>query len=436
MPKKTADWLIFDCPSCRRTVKMSGDLRGQAVACPFCHSTIEPHQVPAGRPASAPAQPSPKAAPEASSPPKPVPAAPNLRSSKASWELNRPGTRPAASPISASETPAPPSRPALAGSETPQLHRRLTRREDHGHDPSLPHKEDAAAKMAKRPSRRHRRKKRMRLLMMLVTVLLTGTAITLWLLPSKKAPLPQAPAAAVADTALPKLPPATPGSATITETEYQQITATIDKFAAATTLDSLQDVVRDSDRVRPLINQWMAQQAGEPLVHTAVSPRAEIVKYNGLYAGYLEKRGGERHIFAVEPGATRWFFDLECYLGWCEVPWGSLAETRPTQPVLMRALVQPGTHYAGPFANEDTHACFRLQSLDRQHSVYAYIERSTPLFSELQSRTRSAAYVPGLVKIRFLDGADSGDQAILSEWVATGWSLPRSAAETPQNSGK
>lgn len=431
MLEPTADWLIFDCPACHRTVKMSGAMRGHAVACPFCHGTIQPHQVPASRSPAAPPRPAAAPSPAAGSLPRSVPPAPNLRGSKASWELNRPGTGappPSSAPArAASETPAPPSRPAPIASENPQLHRKLIRREnhDHGADSTAASEDSAASKAIKRPSRRHRRKKRMRVLMALVTFLITAAAATLWLLPSRE-PAPQAAAAPSVDTSLPKLPPAVAGS-TITEADYQKIIATVDKFAAATSLETLQEVVRDSDRVRPLINQWLSRQAGEPLGYTAISPRSEIVKYGDMYHGYLEKRGTERRIFAVEPGASRWFFDLECYAGWCELPWESLAETRPTAPTLMRALIQPGNYYAGQFGDRDTLACFHLQSLDRKHSVYAYVERATPLFSELQSRARSASHFPAIVKIRFPVSASAGDQAVLSEWVALGWSLPQTA---------
>jgi len=116
--------------------------------------------------------------------------------------------------------------------------------------------------------------------------------------------------------------------------------------------------------------------------------------------------------------------DWESWVGWSEVPWEVLIETRPTRPVLVRVMLKWVDYYNFDFKDEKAWRAYRLVSPDGEHLLFGYAPRNSLLDQQLRPNEPGAT-VAVTLKIRFPKGDSSEKQVIIEEQVADGWVIPR-----------
>jgi hypothetical protein len=117
----------------------------------------------------------------------------------------------------------------------------------------------------------------------------------------------------------------------------------------------------------------------------------------------------------------RYTIDWESWVGYSEIPWGEVGKIRPREPTLFRVLASPVHYFNFGFSDDRKWRSYRLQSPDRKHTLYGYVERFSiqeSMLSRLNVKSDQArAYI---LRIRFVD--DSGpDQVVIEEVVESGW---------------
>lgn len=114
--------------------------------------------------------------------------------------------------------------------------------------------------------------------------------------------------------------------------------------------------------------------------------------------------------------------DWESWVGWSEVSWEDFLATKPQAPKLFRVTLSAVQYYNFFFADEERWQSYRIESPDRKHSLYGYVERNSPLNARLllPSGMKQMALT---LALRFPADALSPNQVIIDNFVAEGWVL-------------
>jgi hypothetical protein len=216
---------------------------------------------------------------------------------------------------------------------------------------------------------------------------------------------------------------------TVGEADFEASTQVMRTFFAAQAPVDMLPVIRDRERVRPMIDAYYRAHPFQPPIVRRLPLRGDLFAYKSVVLGTVSLDDFEDHIVAVEKTPAGYFVDWESYVGWCEVPWDDLAKVKPLRPVLLRAHVKSDDYFNRGYADSLRFACFRLSTLRGDQHVYGYVERSTALFTQLQSRTRLNPVVLAVVKVRYLTKSVPDDQVEITELVEDGWVLQHEQAK-------
>jgi hypothetical protein len=230
----------------------------------------------------------------------------------------------------------------------------------------------------------------------------------------------------------PALPPqvATGGgaeaAASLTDADYAEAIQTMRRFLEALKVEDLRPVLREPDRVWPLVEDYQRRTPWKPFVVRRLPTRPEIQLNRGLLAGVVEVNDFQRFVLAMERAPEGVKVDWESFTGQGEMPWEDFLAKRPSTPVLMRVTLRPDDYYNRDFPDAATHACFRLAAHQDAHLLYGYAARGTPVHEQLVARTRATPRILPTLRLRFPAGAPGGDQVEITELVADGWIVTES----------
>lgn len=206
------------------------------------------------------------------------------------------------------------------------------------------------------------------------------------------------------------------------DAEVAAMTEAVERFLGATTVDELlavtlrdryqQDRIRDYYRTREL----------KPKVAKQVASGGRIVKNGDLWATDVIFSDNSRRPITVQRGENGYRVDWESWVGYSEMTWEDIREARTMTPVVFRVLCSKVEYYNYGFGDEGKWASFRLQSPDREHTLFGYVARRSEeekrlvRYGDKEGKPRAF-----MVKIRFAE--DSGpDQVIIDEVLSAGWS--------------
>lgn len=343
-----------------------------------------------------------------------------LRTSREEWERRTTDT---------------PKDPAFQGplariEEMPRVEH--VRRRRRGSARSAPAEDEPAApptSESRRPSRRKRRRRRIRRLMTAVSILgaLAALMVIGWALKTSLTP-PQLPArAAPTGRTSPEVPAhsAAPlGAAEIGNVSDEDAAAfhrLAGEYFAAESVADLLTLVRDPDRVRPLMERHHATSPLQPAPVKSLPERGDLLAFDNLILGNVTLEDQRSVILPVEKSAQGYRVDWEAAVGWSEVPWERIPEVKPTAPILVRARIKADDYYNRQFADFEHWACYRLSNLADEQPIYGYVPRSSPVFVRLEAATQTSPMVLATLKIRYPSKSSPGNQVLITDHVADGW---------------
>jgi hypothetical protein len=227
----------------------------------------------------------------------------------------------------------------------------------------------------------------------------------------------------------------------VQDSDYAEASAVMKQFLAARTIEEMLVVVREPERIEPLMRDYYRQRPIEPVVYRRLPQRGEMQTYRNFLVGTVETAKLERRSVAVQRFPRPMKADWETFVGYCEVPWDKLAEVRPTNPTLMRVRLAPDDYYNYAFSDTSQWQSFRLASYHDEEHIYGYARRGTSLQTELDHRARFNRLAMVTVRIRFPQNAPSPNQAEIIELIADGWlhsgeAKPIATLDTPPPAGR
>jgi hypothetical protein len=115
--------------------------------------------------------------------------------------------------------------------------------------------------------------------------------------------------------------------------------------------------------------------------------------------------------------------DWESWVGWSEIPWKTMVETKPTKPMLVRAKYRVAHYYNFDFSDERKWSCYEIASPDESYFMYGYVERDSDLDHRLK-QNRENVFIGVILKMSFPLGSQRSNQVLIQDRVAEGWILP------------
>jgi hypothetical protein len=211
------------------------------------------------------------------------------------------------------------------------------------------------------------------------------------------------------------------------EAEFLSLSQPIaEAFLNATSVDQILPLVRDGERIKAKI---LAHYPDGVIVPTGLSKfnATGRVSYKDSFAAVtILTPDFDRKQLAFVDGADGLKIDWESWVGWSEMPWDKLIESRPARPVLVRAMLKWVEYYNFAFADESKWRSYRLVSPDGEQTLYGYVDRNSLLDQRLRPGEQSTS-VAVTLKIRFPEDGENGDQVVIEEYVSDGWVIPDKA---------
>ena len=206
-----------------------------------------------------------------------------------------------------------------------------------------------------------------------------------------------------------------------TKDVFSAIQDTAFAFLNCESVEGLSTLIRDPERVMPLIRNYYETTPYAPanikkLEEVTVAQVAkQFVSFGVILSDYSYKP------IAIEKAEHGLFVDWESWVGYCEVPFETFAEKQIQDPTLLRITIEKDFYFNFDYNDSSQWVCYRLSHGVDSPSIYGYLPIDSPLINELYSSTQSE--VTFIIKARFPETPKTKDQVLITDVVQEGWVL-------------
>jgi hypothetical protein len=197
-----------------------------------------------------------------------------------------------------------------------------------------------------------------------------------------------------------------------------------ESFLAATSVDQILPLVRDSEQMSSKIFDFYPNSKIKATAISKFNASGQVSFKDSFAAVSILTTDFELIHLAFFDGKDGLKIDWESWVGWSEMPWDRLIESKPNQPTLIRTKLRMVDYYNFGFTDDSKWRAYRLSSPDGEHTLYGYIERNSLLDERLRPPEKSAS-VAVTLKIRFPKGENNRNQVVIQDMVSDGWVLPK-----------
>ncbi|BCU78717.1 hypothetical protein [Luteolibacter sp. LG18] len=181
------------------------------------------------------------------------------------------------------------------------------------------------------------------------------------------------------------------------EVRVNRIISAVKAYLAADNVDKLVPLIRQPERVRPLMESWYSRH---PLVP------GRFVQLETFQPLTLAARASFWRIACkVDTGTTRQFLveempdgkvaiDWETDVAYQPMDWDTYAKERPQGSFEFRARVEPGFLYSHEFSDSNHWLSFRLTTVRAEETLYGYVDRQSETAREIQLLIEKNANAP------------------------------------------
>lgn len=192
------------------------------------------------------------------------------------------------------------------------------------------------------------------------------------------------------------------------------------KFLEAERIDEILPLVSDPEDVAVKIRRLYPDGKIESLGFSGISQLDSVVYREDYAAITFLTAGQERKPMVFSEGEDGLKIDWESWVGWADLPWDEIVESKPIKPVMVRVLSKPVPYYNFDFADDSEWVSYRLLSPDDEHMLYGYAKRGSKIDEQLRP-TDPKGTIAVTLKVRFPEGAVWASQVIIDEFLADGW---------------
>ncbi len=206
--------------------------------------------------------------------------------------------------------------------------------------------------------------------------------------------------------------------------EKRTLGSIIQQFSQAETWQEAAQFVRDPERIRPLMEEYYADNPWEPLPIDNIE-----IRRAGWMGGKLlvlttvvTSDTYKEYYFIAERKEGSYRIDWETLVEYNRMSWAEFKRTMPKEPVTMRANLTPGSYYNFQFSDPEEWVCFEIRSRDEGFlGLYGYVKRNSDLHQELQELLTQSSPIAVMINIKYPENATSPDLVEITEFLRSGW---------------
>ncbi len=192
------------------------------------------------------------------------------------------------------------------------------------------------------------------------------------------------------------------------------------KFLTATTVDELLPLVRNPDRTEPRMRERYPDGEIQPAGMSEFDTMGGMM-LQGKFASVGVRTANYEDwqiVMADTPDGLK--IDWESWADWSDISWKDFLAGKSQEAHVFRVTLIPVDYYNFAFSDDAKWQSYRLESADKEHSMYGYVQRDTVL----AERIRPNADVKSLalmLALKFPENPQSANQVVIDELVADGW---------------
>jgi hypothetical protein len=198
-------------------------------------------------------------------------------------------------------------------------------------------------------------------------------------------------------------------------------------FLAATSVEELLPLIRDTERLEPAIRRYYPEGKLEKMELTGLGVVQDSMQGEWRAVTlYIDAKSFPRLFLNVCETADGLKVDWESWVGHSLMPWEEIIEKKPTDPVLVRVMLSGVDYYNMDFSNDAEWRSCRMLSPDGEDLLYGYVRVGS---DEEVAIIRTVSSDPTgnhrmSLMIRYPAGARSKNQVIIDRVVADKWLIP------------
>lgn len=192
------------------------------------------------------------------------------------------------------------------------------------------------------------------------------------------------------------------------------------KFLNATQVDEMLATVRNPERTESRMREFYPGGKIQAPGMSQFNSGTGLVTRGGLHSFPVLTRDHEEKSLAFIETPQGLKIDWESWVGWSDIPWKDFISTMPTGSHVFRVVLASVDYYNFGFSDEHKWQSYRLESPDKEHAVYGYVEKNSALNAKLRpySGEQSVLVTLGL---KYPVDAKSDSQVEIERLVCEGW---------------
>lgn len=192
------------------------------------------------------------------------------------------------------------------------------------------------------------------------------------------------------------------------------------KFLEATTVDEILPTVRNPEFAEIRLREYYPGGTIPAPGLSQFNPTDGIATKGKLVSIPVLTRDHEERVLGFVETPQGLKVDWESWVGWSQIPWREFISSKTVIPHVFRVTLSPVDYYNFGFADESKWQSYRLESPDKEYSIYGYAGQGTALAQQLHLDADQKNILLTLV-LKFPPNAKSDSQVEIERLVCEGW---------------
>lgn len=209
----------------------------------------------------------------------------------------------------------------------------------------------------------------------------------------------------------------------------EEIKSTLEKYTSAKTVAEKSSLVRQPERVRPLMEDYYNSRRLIPEIGARlIGQYALPIKNRSFVVLTVEFDDESQRILLAEvDNDLNVTIDWESDVCYQPVDLEEYIQNKPTEPVTLRVFAKPDNFYVFEFSDSDKYQCLRLTFRDEDALLFGYVQRSSAVSERMASyfkkslREGGVRAEPVMLKVRFLENSKADQGVLIEEFIAPRW---------------
>lgn len=194
----------------------------------------------------------------------------------------------------------------------------------------------------------------------------------------------------------------------------------VSRFLDATSVDELLTIVRNPEVTESRMREFYPDGKVEAVGLSKFNPGGGFSTKGIVHRVPLQTRSLDDRIIVLVDTPLGMKIDWESWVGWSDISWEKFLETKPKTGHVFRVFMSPVDYYNFGFSDDLKWQSYRLESPDKEHSLYGYVEKESMLSHRLLPNPdlKNAAYT---LLLKYPENPASDSQVLIERLIGEGW---------------